>query len=491
MRSWLGVADADFGEQPRDDTDYRQVFAGFALPLGVFSVSGRTIRFVEINAAFGALLSVNRNDAPGRRIDDILDDDLARLLGEDIEQSVETGVVGRFEHRIRKGANNARCEFVIHPLHGAVAKAVVMARPLGVPLRGRELSWRLFDALGPLSRDAVYTVDLAKRRGVQASDRLFATLGYRVRAPRFISTRLIEQALHPDDRREWREQLSRYPGLRDGEVAVFRGRMRHADGGWRWIESRGRVHVRTRLGDVRRVICVVSDTSEHHALTDALSRMSAELIGSEEAERRRIARELHDSTSQHLVAVGLSLSRLERAFKNGAPQEEIWRDIRSALGVAHQEIRAFSYSLHPPTNGQGDLTERLRAFAKGFGDRAGLAVEVSTVGRVAPLTGLIEHALFRVAQEALMNVHRHAAAHNVSIRLLFGPETVSLEVLDDGRGLRDHSAVDETSPACGVGVSSMRARMALIGGALSIQSSLHGVLVRAEAPLGVSKAKPG
>ena len=198
-------------------------------------------------------------------------------------------------------------------------------------------------------------------------------------------------------------------------------------------------------------------------------------------ERRRIGRELHDSTAQHLVAIDLSLGMLERRGLFSGADLPILRDIRTSLGAAHQEVRNFAYMLHPPKLKHRGLEATLRAFATGFARRAGLEIDMEVTGLRRALPAPLEFAFFRITQEGLMNVHRHAQARHVALRLHQEPEEVWLEVEDDGIGFSPRGAPVEADS--GVGLSGMRARMRQLGGQLLLASGDSGVRLRASAPV--------
>jgi signal transduction histidine kinase len=264
--------------------------------------------------------------------------------------------------------------------------------------------------------------------------------------------------------------------------------MRHIDGGWRWVEARERVFGRSRDGGVRRILGFASDVTDRHRLLESLAATSRALLTAEAQERRRIARELHDSVAQHLVAIDLTLSRLERRRRSDdMDQSDLVLDIRDALSAAHREVRTFSYLLHPPDLERLGLETTLRKFLEGFGQRSGLDVNLTVTGVTPVIEPVVELALFRVAQEALMNVHKHAGSNMVDIDLRFEPSSVMLEVRDDGVGLQSSEIVRLMSEdSGGVGIAAMKARMSQIGGAVELLPLRKGLLVRAMAPLQVN-----
>ena len=214
--------------------------------------------------------------------------------------------------------------------------------------------------------------------------------------------------------------------------------------------------------------------------------LSQQLLATQEDERQRIARELHDSTSQHLVATSLALSCLQTA-QDQASRPLVPRasaalaDAEAAVREAHKEIRLLSYLLHPPNLERDGLAVGLRAFVTGFSRRSGLRCTLRVRGFVQGLDLELQRGLFRVAQEALINVHRHADASGAAVSLVRNRQHLTLIVRDDGRGA--NGGLNLQSNNLGVGIPGMRARLRQLGGSLEIIDSPEGLTVKAIAPL--------
>ncbi len=308
-------------------------------------------------------------------------------------------------------------------------------------------------------------------------------LGYPVGHADGAGVGALRRLAHPDDWPKFGQHRRAVAKLPDGEFATLVCRMLHIDGRWRWIEARERVFSRSRAGEVRRVLGFAADVSERRRMADSLAGATNELLVAEAQERRRIARDLHDSTTQHLVAIDLTMSRLERRIGDDPIDHAIVADIRAALAAAHREIRTFSYLLHPPQLEKVGLEATLNQFLEGFQRRTGLHVSFQVQGPPRVLGQVTELALFRVAQEALMNVHKHARASDVDIRLANEPFETVLEIRDDGVGIPE-AEVDAllASPAAGVGIASMKARITDLGGVLRMTPQAKGLLIRAVMP---------
>src|SRR5262249_13038238 len=147
------------------------------------------------------------------------------------------------------------------------------------------------------------------------------------------------------------------------------------------------------------------------------------------------------------------------------------------LSLTLNEVRTISFLLHPPQLQDHGLENALRAFVTGFGRRTGLQTEVRISGEASAMPPAVELALFRVAQEAMMNVRRHAKATRVIVSLTLSRDSATLEVEDNGVGAKAWK-----SEAQGVGVAGMRGRMAQLGGGLVIEPRTRGTIVRAHLP---------
>ena len=198
-----------------------------------------------------------------------------------------------------------------------------------------------------------------------------------------------------------------------------------------------------------------------------------------EQERERIAIELHDSTSQHLVAVALGLAKLRKIVGEGAQTLEILDDMSKCIDAAAREIRVFSYLMKPSGLARDGLAAATTSLAKGFAWRTGLSVSVLIEPRVDAASADVAHAAYRVVQEALSNVYRHARARNVTVELASGQGDLILRIADDGRGIEGARLPGQP---IGVGLAGMRARTEQLGGGLEIASDGRGTVVCVRMP---------
>jgi PAS domain S-box-containing protein len=233
----------------------------------------------------------------------------------------------------------------------------------------------------------------------------------------------------------------------------------------------------------------VANLLERKRVEDSLREISHRLHRAQDEERRRIARELHDSTAQLLAAVLMNLGMLEdpRSRSNG----KVDRVVGESLGLLErcsQEVRTLSYLLHPPLLDQMGLEAALRSYVEGFAKRSGIKVTLDLALGSERLAEEIELTLFRVVQEGLGNIHRHSGSRAARISLQREAGRVVLEVADQGLGMpaRTLQAIQNGSVAQGVGLAAMQGRLRELGARLTVDSSSTGTRLRAIVPLASS-----
>lgn len=247
----------------------------------------------------------------------------------------------------------------------------------------------------------------------------------------------------------------------------------------RWFTIRAS---RFRAGGEAHVIVSHEDVTEVMAARATVNELSDRLLTLQEDEHQRIAAELHDSTTQYLVAVGLNLMKVERLL----PQQDGQRllgEIDHLLEEALKELRLFTYLLHPASLDENGFCDTVRAFAGGFTDRTDLQVTCRIDERADDLDIDLRRALLRVVQEALSNVHRHAGASQVVVDLRQTSNATILCIADDGHGMQAQPAGQKARKgSLGVGIPGMRIRLHQFGGCLRIRSGTRGTVIRACVP---------
>jgi PAS domain S-box-containing protein len=231
-------------------------------------------------------------------------------------------------------------------------------------------------------------------------------------------------------------------------------------------------------------VVATEDVTEVRETNRALGELSERLLTLQEDERQRIAAELHDSTAQHLAAIGLNAMNLKARSSSDADTQKLWEDVEVSLEEATRELRAFTYLLHPMRLERDGLEATLQRYVEGFAQRTGLAVTVSMSAGVDHLPIEIRRSMLRIVQEALANVHRHASASRVSIKQKFVADCVHLIIQDDGIGMKASTELlGPTGGApLGVGIQGMRERLRQFGGRLEIKSGSRGTTVHVIVP---------
>jgi signal transduction histidine kinase len=208
----------------------------------------------------------------------------------------------------------------------------------------------------------------------------------------------------------------------------------------------------------------------------------------QDEERRRIARDLHDSAGQLLCALKMAIASLRHLGKTLPDISKLADEMDSLSDEALREIRTTSYLLHPPMLDEGGIVSAAQWFLDGYSGRSGVKAEFAVANDIGRFAPKVELALFRVLQEALTNVHRHAKCSNVHVALNLRNRDLILEVRDDGRGFRPErlSAFQDSKSKASVGLAGMRERMRELGGRLEIESNESGTLLRAIVPVSTS-----
>jgi PAS domain S-box-containing protein len=214
--------------------------------------------------------------------------------------------------------------------------------------------------------------------------------------------------------------------------------------------------------------------------------LTGRLMRAQDDERRRIAQLLHETTAQNLAALKMLLARLNRSgLELGGSDRDALTDSIALAEQSMTEVRTLSYLLHPPFLDEAGLMAALRWYAAGFAERSGIKVGLDLPESLERLPLDTETALFRVVQESLINIHRHAGSDIASIRLRRDAGTLALEIEDRGHGIPSASLnlITTGGGVAGVGIAGMSERLKQLGGRLEITSDERGTTVRAVLPL--------
>ena len=255
--------------------------------------------------------------------------------------------------------------------------------------------------------------------------------------------------------------------------------------------------IRLTLSPVREqgvhTICVVAtelteliETNEALRVSElSLRQLSARLLKLQDEERRRIARDLHDTTGQKIAVLSMTLDRLAKLVDTRkADVKDALAESRDVVGKIGEEIRTLSYLLHPPLLDECGLASAVLWYAEGFKKRSGIHLSVSIDEELVRLTSDAETALFRVLQESLTNVHRYSGSPSAEIRIFQSASKVHLEIVDHGKGVKagTERPAFAGAPTLGVGIPGMRERIRQLGGQLEVEFSNEGTRVYASLP---------
>jgi PAS domain S-box-containing protein len=289
--------------------------------------------------------------------------------------------------------------------------------------------------------------------------------------------------VHPDDFDRCLEiYVSNFDARRAFEMEY---RMRHHTGQYRWIFDRGIPRFApdgTFEGYVGGCLDIHErkEAAEKVRVADDMTR----LMKAQDEERRRIARELHDSAGQTLTVLGLSLAQLVERAQVIAPElAKEGKEIEGVVQQLHREIRTTSYLLHPPLLDECGLRSAVNWYVEGLARRSGLAIDLDIADTLGRLPSEMELAIFRLVQECLTNIHRHSGSKAASIRIFVERNTLHAEVSDQGRGIMPERLAEIRSGAAGVGIRGMQERLRQFGGTLIIESNGAGTRVVASLPI--------
>jgi PAS domain S-box-containing protein len=242
--------------------------------------------------------------------------------------------------------------------------------------------------------------------------------------------------------------------------------------------------IRDSTGRVKQVGCIVVEVTQQRKLEHSLRKLTRMLLRARDEEQRRIARDLHDSINQYHAALKMNLLKLRKNSIEQAKRAQLLAQSIELLDQCMAETRTISYLLHPPLLDEMGFISATRWYAKGFAQRSGIKVSLNLPTEMNRLPAPVEIALFRIVQESLTNVHRHAHASSVSIEVERVHKEIILKIQDDGCGISEETLrqFQESAGAGGVGLASMNERVRALRGTLHVESS-QGTTIRATIPV--------
>jgi signal transduction histidine kinase len=226
------------------------------------------------------------------------------------------------------------------------------------------------------------------------------------------------------------------------------------------------------------------EVSVHRKTEEKLRELSLSVLRIQDEERRRVARDLHDTVGQTLTALKITLSTLENAVAQYPQTADFLTELNGLADQALREIRTTSYLLHPPLLDESGFAAAAAWYVDGFNKRSPIQVTLQLPEGVH-LPGTVEIVLFRVLQESLTNITKHAGSATVDVLLQVDQNVISLSVRDYGKGISAEriAKMNGSGSDVGVGIAGMRERLKELGGRLEIESDSTGTLLKAFVPL--------
>jgi len=279
------------------------------------------------------------------------------------------------------------------------------------------------------------------------------------------------------------------------KTAIAEGRAE--DEGWRVRKDGSRFWadvfmtvLRDTEGQLQGFSKIVRDVTERKRAEESLRDLSARLMQIQDEERRRFARELHDSAGQLLAALSMNLTSLEAEENKANPKTaNLLKESLDLVSELSRDVRTISYLLHPPLLDELGLSSALRGYVDGFAERSKIKVDLEISRDFGRLPRELETAIFRVVQECLTNIHRHSGSPVARICIVRNENDVSVEVQDRGTGISAGKRPEIVSRGkAGVGIRGMQERIRQFGGTFQIgaPSEGSGTIIVARLPVGTS-----
>jgi PAS domain S-box-containing protein len=271
------------------------------------------------------------------------------------------------------------------------------------------------------------------------------------------------------------------------KVGSWEGEVVHSTrDGKRIVVASRQVLQRDSHGRTIGILEINRDVTARKEAEEALRNLSARLLQLQDEERRRIARELHDSTGQSLAALVIHLSAVSAKIADVDPSAaELLREAILLSQKASDETRTLSYLLYPPTLDYSGLRSALEWYIEGFTQRSKVKVDLNVSVGANRLPEIVERTLFRIVQESLTNIFRHSGSDTASVQIDARSGTVRLEVADNGKGIPEETlaTLNSSGGQLGVGIRGMRERVRQLGGWLRIRSWPSGTAILVTLPV--------
>jgi PAS domain S-box-containing protein len=333
--------------------------------------------------------------------------------------------------------------------------------------------------------NVLFLYDLKEQRNVYVNERSANVLGYTAQEVIEMGDQFLPRTMHPDDFATLPRLAQQYAHAKDGDILEDVFRFRHKNGDWRWISRCATVFARDADGRPTQILGSAADVTAVKTAEEELRSLSARLRNTQDEERRRIARELHDGVAQCLFGISAFLVTLRDSIEADSAEAETLAEVSHHCDEGLKQVRLLSYVLHPPMLDEVGLASAVKWFADGLERRSSIDIEVQAAEEMERLPLAVERDLFRIVQEGLSNVIRHSGSRRAIVRLVRQSDQAVLQIQDFGCGLPSEFESGDQRQAGGVGILGMRERLRYVNGRLEIQSGSQGTTLTAIVPLGV------
>jgi PAS domain S-box-containing protein len=237
------------------------------------------------------------------------------------------------------------------------------------------------------------------------------------------------------------------------------------------------IQVRARTQELEQRNAEILQQSEQ------LRELSNRLLKTQDDERRRIARELHDSAGQLITVLGMNLAGIAQRVGQNPSLSETVEDTQNLVQQLSREIRTTSYLLHPPLLDENGLSQAIHWYMQGLKERTDLEIELSVSEDFGRLPADLELTIFRIVQEGLTNIHRHSGSKTATLRLSRSADSVLLRIEDHGKGISPEKLAALRAQRTGVGITGMRERVRHLKGVMDIHSNGTGAAISVTFPV--------
>jgi PAS domain S-box-containing protein len=423
----------------------------------------------------------------GRKLSDVVGERAFRPFQELFERALETGNGESVEYMADLNGGEHWFRMQLAPALEAGGDSRTLCLRISDVTQSRRADEKLHISEAQLAR-AEQLADLGsweydvERQDFTWSQHFFRMLGLEPREGR-VSIKEACPSLHPEDRGWLWNDVAKLAAT--GEPLDNDVRFMRPDGSIRTFHSRA-IPIKDASGQVVRIAGMSQNVTEHRQAEKSLHELSRGLLSLRDAERRRMARDLHETAVQSLAALKMGLTRLGDALTDKASLAYALHQSACHLtDDATREVRTVAYLLHPPMLDTAGLESTLRWFGEGFAQRSRIATKVEVPEDFGRLPQEIETTIFRIVQEALTNVHGHSHSRTAAIRLSRDAQAVRCEVEDQGRGMPRPSLSPQAPQArLGVGIAGMQERIQHLKGTFEIRSTPEsGTTIRVTIPL--------